>query len=69
MAGSGAKYSARRGTVVVIIAVGADPDGAGSVLPNLIIEVVSPADIDLSSLNGGGSASGSGFGNMAQLVE
>ena len=59
----------RRGLIAFkIIGVGADPDGAGSVLPNLIIEVISPAGIDLSSLNGG-SVSGSGFGDMAQLVE
>ena len=42
----------RRGLIAFkIIGVGADPDGAGSVLPNLIIEVVSPADINVSSLD------------------
>ena len=30
--------------------VGADPDGAGSVLPNLIIKVVDPADVQLSDV-------------------
>ena len=42
----------RRGLIAFrIIGVGADPDGPGSVLPNLIIEVVSPADINVSSLD------------------
>ena len=58
----------RRGLIAFkIIGVGADPDGAGSVLPNLIIEVISPAGIDLSSLGGGGS--GTGSGSIAYLVE
>ena len=36
-----------------IIGVGADPDGSGSKLPNLIIEVVNPALIDLGEVNAG----------------
>ena len=39
----------RRGLVAYkIIGVGADPDGNGSVFPNLIIEIVDPSLIDLS---------------------
>ncbi len=38
----------RRGLVAFkILGVGADPDGGGSVLPNLIIEIVSPAGLIL----------------------
>ncbi len=38
----------RRGLLAFrIIGVGADPDGDGSVLPNLIIEIVDPTTIDL----------------------
>ncbi len=58
----------RRGLIAFkIIGVGADPDGAGSVLPNLIIEVVSPAGIDLSSLDVLGS--GTGSTGLVYLVE
>ena len=42
-----------------IIAVGADPDGNGSCLPNLVFESVDPATIDLDSLVVTGGASGS----------
>jgi len=49
----------RRGLLAFkIIGVGSDPDGpSGSLLPNLIIEIVDPATIDLSDveLYGGGS--------------
>lgn len=41
----------RRGLLAFkIIGVGADPDGSGSVLPNLIIEIMDPSDIDLNAL-------------------
>ena len=42
----------RRGLLAFkIIAVGADPDGpSGSVLPNLVIEIVDPITIDLSGV-------------------
>ena len=36
--------AARRGVVAIrVLAVGADPDGAGSQLPNLVVEIVDPA--------------------------
>ncbi len=59
----------RRGLVAFkIIGVGADPDGAGSVLPNLIIEIVDPATIDLNTVQpssgGGGVVAGA-----VQLVQ
>ncbi len=49
----------RRGLVAFkIIGVGADPDGPGSVLPGMIVEIVSPTTVDLAALvtAGGGSA-------------
>lgn len=53
----------RRGLLAFkIIGVGSDPDGpSGSQLPNLIIEIVDPATIDLSDveLYGGGSGGSS----------
>ena len=54
----------RRGLLAFrIIAVGADPDGPdGSILPNLVIEVVDPSEIDLNNLpttpSGGGATGG-----------
>ena len=46
----------RRGLIAFkIIGVGSDPDGSGSVLPNLIIEVVDPAGIDINDLTVSGS--------------
>ena len=37
----------RRGLIAFkIIAIGSDPDGAGSLLPNLIVQIVDPATID-----------------------
>ena len=51
-----------------IIGVWDDPDGpGGSVLPNLIIEVVDPATIDLDDLGMGGG--GGGSGSRPQLVQ
>ena len=49
----------RRGLLAFkVMAVGYDPDGEGSVLPNLIIEIVDPRTIDIDfaqpDLGGGG---------------
>ncbi len=53
----------RRGLLAFkILAVGADPDGAGSVLPNLVIQVCDPVDIDLPSI-------GPGSGTVYRLVK
>ena len=42
----------RRGLIAFkIIGVGADPDGSGSVLPNLILEIVDPSQIELDEAN------------------
>ena len=42
----------RRGLLAFkIIAIGADPDGpGGSVLPNIVVEIVDPSEIDLSDI-------------------
>ena len=57
----------RRGLVAFkIIGVGADPDGGGSGLPNLIIQIVSPSQIDLTTLEA--SVSGAG-GSQVTLVQ
>ena len=60
----------RRGLVAYkIIGVGADPDGNGSVLPNLIIEIVDPSLIDLSEVGFGYSGvSGIAANLKPQLV-
>ncbi len=50
----------RRGLIAFkIIAVGEDIDGSGSILPELVIEIVDPATIsfdDIKSVMGGGSS-------------
>ncbi len=38
-----------------VIGVGADPDGPGSALPNLIIKIVSPSEVQLDSVGPFGS--------------
>jgi hypothetical protein len=39
----------RRGLIAYkIIAIGADPDGGGSLFPNLVFEIVNPSTLDLS---------------------
>ena len=44
----------RRGLLAFkIIALGSDPDGPGDVLPNLIIEIVDPATVDLATVASG----------------
>ncbi len=51
----------RRGLLAFkIIAVGIDPDGDGSVLPNLVLEIIDPSTIDLNTLQppGGGVVAG-----------
>jgi hypothetical protein len=49
----------RRGLLAFkIMAVGADPDGPGSVLPNLVIEVCDPSEVSLSSVEPGPGVSG-----------
>ena len=51
----------RRGLLAYkITAVGTDPDGSGSVLPGLVIEIVDPATTDLSTLRYLETTSGSG---------
>ena len=58
----------RRGLVAFkIIAVGSDPDGAGSVLPNLVVEIVDPAI--LNSLGSGGLLIDRGGTGMIQIVQ
>ena len=55
----------RRGLVAFkIIAVGSDPDGAGPVLPNLVVEIVDPSSIP----NGLGSGSLM-INGMVQIVQ
>ncbi len=47
----------RRGLVAFrVLAVGADPDGAGSQLPNLVIEIVDPALVNLNAVPPGSQA-------------
>lgn len=49
----------RRGLIAFkIISVGNDPDGSGSVLPELVIEIVDPATIDPLKIKADGSAGG-----------
>ena len=44
----------RRGLLAFkILEVGSDPDGSGSVLPNLVIEVCDPAEIDMNIVEPG----------------
>lgn len=51
----------RRGLVAFsIIAVGSDPDGSGSKLPNLIIRIADPGDVDIAGVGIGGGGGGSG---------
>ncbi len=61
----------RRGLLAYkITAVGTDPDGSGSVLPGLVIEIVDPATTDLSTLRYLETTSGSGSQSIpGQLVE
>ena len=49
----------RRGLMAFkILAVGADPDGGGSNLPFLVIEVVDHSQIDLNQIGSGGASGG-----------
>ena len=60
----------RRGLLAFkIIGVGIDPDGAGSVLPNLIIEVVDPSTIDLNTMQPSASGGGGGGAVVAGAVQ
>ena len=57
----------RRGLVAFkILGVGADPDGAGSVLPNLIFEIVDPSMLDMS---GGGTLSAGDDSISVEIVQ
>ena len=57
----------RRGLIAFkIIAVGPDPDGGGSVLPKLVIEIVDPATIDPNDLKPPGESGGSGKTKLVQ---
>ncbi len=54
----------RRGLIAFrILGVGADPDGSGPVLPNLIIVIVPPASVDLGAIDTGE------MNGSAQLVQ
>ena len=58
-AGQTAGDKLRRGLIAFkIIAVGSDPDGSGSVLPELILEIVDPATIDPNEVKPFRQASG-----------
>ena len=61
----------RRGLLAFkIIGVGTDPDGAGSVLPYLILEIVDPSTIDLNTLQPpGGGGGGVVVAAGVQLVQ
>lgn len=57
----------RRGLIAFkIIAVGPDPDGGGSVLPKLVIEIVDPATINPNDLKPPGESGGSGKTKLVQ---
>ncbi len=60
----------RRGLLAFkVVGVGLDPDGpGGSVLPNLIIEIVDPSFIDLSSLSPLGENGPTGGPGTSELV-
>ena len=57
----------RRGLIAFkIIAVGNDPDGNGSVLPELVIEIVDPSTVDPSQITADSSGGGSGEISLVQ---